>query len=142
MHGAMVRTRTTSASLLVLALAAALAGCTGDPDAPPSGDSAGACAAPIVTVTPARAAPGEEITVSGSNWGPCNDTSTASDPAWPEATIAWQQDLSEQELGTAAITDGAFTAAVTVPGDAVGGLATLHVRAGEFTLDAGVDITD
>ncbi|WP_404444958.1 hypothetical protein LG315_13130 [Microbacterium marinum] len=138
----MTRTRTPSAALLVLALAAALAGCTGDRDTPPSGDAAGACAAPIVTVTPARAAPGEEIIVSGSNWGPCDDTSAASDPAWPEATIAWQQDLSEQELGTAAITDGAFTTAVTVPGEAMGGLATLHVRAGEFTLDAGIDITD
>jgi hypothetical protein len=87
-----------------------------------TGHATAECAGASIEVVPARAAPDTAITVEGAGFAYCDDTTGPCEmfeatPTYETATVLLVDDrgIEALELGTAAIEDGAFTIATTVP---------------------------
>ena len=127
---------------VVLFSAFALSGCGTTPGFG-GGQAAGQCAAPIVTVTPAAAAPGDTVTVTSDGLSVCEDTPNDPSGEAPctEVRIEWAQGDTSRELRTADITDTAISAEVTVPDDATAGPARICVLHGDLAIDGDLTVT-
>jgi LPXTG-motif cell wall-anchored protein len=97
------------------------------------GEAAAICAAPVITLAPARGTPGSAVVVSGQNFiSTCNDTvvnGVAPAPNSPQKgiAIAFAQDGRRSPLSTidAVGASGTFTVSVVVP-------VTAHAGSAQF----------
>ncbi|WP_203136570.1 hypothetical protein [Microbacterium sp. JZ31] len=124
---------------LTSALLLGLAGCAGatSPSASQAPDdqavvSEQACAAPTLSLSPDRAAPGADVEVSGDGYLVCEDTGQqVSEPdAVSAVDLYWVQGGETINLGEARVAqDGTLSGSFTVPADAEPG--ELEVMAGD-----------
>lgn len=129
--------RVTASLALTGAALLALAACATTPDAGPSSDapdvtSAQACAAPTLSLSPDRGAPGAEIEVEGEGYLVCEDTGQQVSEPDPVSAVDlhWVQGGETVNLGEAQVAeDGTLSASFTVPADAEPG--ELEVMAGD-----------
>jgi len=135
-------TRRGWSTIAVGLTALALGGCGTVPGL--SGTAEGACAAPIVTIEPAEAAPGDTVAVTSDGWSVCEDT--PNDPSgeapWTEVQVAWAQGEKLLDLGSTEIVDGAVEVDVTVPDDAAPGPARIRVSYEGLNVDGILTVTD
>ena len=111
---------------LALALAALLlTGCSSPAPSStpvPGGNTDQACAAPQATASASIVAPGESITIEGTDWEECNDTPNDTTPSpGSHLSLEWVQGVETTHLGEATAVNGAFQFVATIPSDATPG---------------------
>ena len=115
-----VKLRVTATAALVVGLLTT-AGCA-------MVGSGAACAAPEATIAPESAAPEQSVTLSGRNWGVCNDTNHRFLPPWDHVNVRWVQSGEVIATGQIPIDDGIdFRITQSVPADALPGDATVII---------------
>jgi len=122
-----MRTATRIGLIIFTGAALTLGGCTTTaPDH--GGQSSAACAAPELDLTPDAPTPGQTLTITGTGWGPCNDTNEEnSSPPWQSVAIELIQNGDATSLGTLDVTNGRISGSVVVSRDAKPGDASLRI---------------